>query len=469
MTFPPAMAVSLDRTAGVALSGLVVAIILRDAAGLEGMRLVARIALLGSVLALTVNRAPHRWPFLAVSLVLAAWVTATRPDWRELLGQALDSAAFVGGFFAALGALRHAADLSPAIARAAQYLADRPPGRRYLALLAGGQSFALLLGYGSISLLGALVISSTADEPDATIRRIRRRRMLLAVQHGFVACIAWSPLSFGMILTVQLTPGASWADALPFAAVGSLIFSAVGWGLDTALKPRRRGPASAPPDHGRTTCDIMPLLVLLAVLATSLIAAHEILGLSAAVGVMIVVPLLSAAWLGISGPPGVSRFGHAVKEARVYAVSRLPSFAGEITLLVCASFLGTAGGRALAPLVETVLDLQAVPTPILLVALVWILPLMGYLGAHPLLSVSLLFPILPTPAELGIAPTTLVVAVTAGWALSGATSPFTAATLLIGRFAGVSVTRVGLVWNGPFTLVCLVLASGYVALLARHL
>lgn len=66
-------------------------------------------------------------------------------------------------------------------------------------------------------------------------------------------------------------------------------------------------------------------------------------------------------------------------------------------------------------------------------ALVWVIPLTGQLGMNPILSVSLMIPLLPTPAAMGVSPTTVVTAITGGKrALSGVTSPFTASVLLAG-------------------------------------
>ncbi|MGI3170884.1 hypothetical protein ACRARG_17165 [Pseudooceanicola sp. C21-150M6] len=457
----------LDRISGIAITLLVLTVILRDASQSDALRYAARAMLLIAVAVVSFRRSPPRLPFLIVGAILSAWIVATRPDWAAILGHALDSAAFVAAFFAALGTLRHAAELSASIARAALYLADRPPGKRYLALLAGGEAFSLLLGYGAISLLGSLVMSSTADEPNETIRNIRRRRMLLAVQHGFVSCIAWSPLSFGMVLCVQLVPGGTWAGALPYALVTAALFCTVGWTLDTLLKPRTTGLTVVPPDHGSRARDLKPLILLLVVLASLLTISHLVIGLTAAQSVMIIVPILSALWIATGDRQGPGYFGRLPQEARTFIGTRLPGFRGEIVLLSSASFLGTAGGLAIAPLVTNWVDLAALPSVLVLCSAIWVIPVMGYLGAHPLLSVSLLFPLLPAPEAMGVSPAVMICALTAGWSLSGATSPFTAATVLIGRFAGVSPLRVGIVWNGLFTLVSAVMATAWIVLLVK--
>jgi len=100
------------------------------------------------------------------------------------------------------------------------------------------------------------------------------------------------------------------------------------------------------------------------------------------------------------------------------------------------------------------------------VAFVWLIPLAGQVGMNPILAVTLIAPLIPGAASLGVTPTAIVVALTAGWALSGASSPFTATTLLIGSFAGISALRVGWVWNGVYTLLCGIILSIWVVLYA---
>ena len=74
---------------------------------------------------------------------------------------------------------------------------------------------------------------------------------------------------------------------------------------------------------------------------------------------------------------------------------------------------------------------------------------------------------LPAPAALGLSPTALMVAVTSGWAVSGATSPFAASTLLAGALGKVSATHVGTRWNGLYALTCGVVLSLWVLVVAQ--
>lgn len=148
-------------------------------------------------------------------------------------------------------------------------------------------------------------------------------------------------------------------------------------------------------------------------------------------------------------------------------LQELPSYRGELTLLMMAGFIGTAGSQLFAPMMQAIgFDPSYLPSWIVLVSLVWIIPLAGQIGMNPILAVTLIAPLIPTATDLGVQPIAIVVAITSGWALSGASSPFTATTLLIGSFGGISATRVGLVWNGAYTLICGVVLSIWVIIFA---
>jgi len=130
-----------------------------------------------------------------------------------------------------------------------------------------------------------------------------------------------------------------------------------------------------------------------------------------------------------------------------------------------AGYIGTVGAQLLAPLMAHIgLDLSVVPPWLVLVSFVWIIPLAGQFAMNPILAVSLIAPLIPAADTLGVTPTALIVAITSGWALSGASSPFTASTLLTSSFSGVSAVRVGLVWNGVYVLLSGLVLSGWVVL-----
>ena len=177
-----------------------------------------------------------------------------------------------------------------------------------------------------------------------------------------------------------------------------------------------------------------------------------------------IVPVIAASWIAIQAPSG-RRLTNLGRRARDYAFQDLPNYRSELTLLIMAGFIGSVGGAMLGPIAaNSGLDLTQLPTWVILVALVWFIPLTGQLGMNPILSVVLMAPILPSPAALGVTPTAVMVAITAGWTMSGASSPYTATTMLIGNFAGKSAMFVGLRWNGVYTLFTCAVLSVWVVL-----
>ncbi|UCH72660.1 MAG: hypothetical protein JSU82_09720 [Rhodospirillales bacterium] len=455
----------IDRLSGVLLIATTILVFLAEASGVRLYLLAAGAAVILYLALVAPGVHWSRQIFVATGLGLFAAAALTLPDWPALAGRALASGAFIAAFFVAVGWLRNAAGTSPVIERCGRFLAEQPPGRRYLALTLGGQMFGLVLLYGAISLLGSLAESSARRESNAEVRAIRTRRMLLAVQRGFVTTLCWSPLTFSMAVSTSLVPDSSWTGAVGLCLISGLILAVLGWGMDAAFKPRLSGPRPPPRTPQGSWTELKPLLLLLVLLMGGVGALQAATGLRAVYVVMIFVPVLSLSWIALQGRsvPG-GPLAHAARRGAGYVVHDLAGYRSEIVLLVMAGFIGTLGSGLLAPLVATAgLDLSAVPAWALLVGLVWVVPVTGQLGMNPILSVSLLAPLLPHAHELGISPNAIILAFTAGWALSGASSPFTATTLLVGALGRVSALHVGWKWNGAFTLVGGLLLSFWVA------
>lgn len=403
---------------------------------------------------------PGRKAFVVVAVLLTALLVWRLPNWQEVITRALVSGTFICAFFTALATLRSAAEPSPEIREAGSFLARQPPGRRYLALTLGGTAFALLLNYGSIALLGSLATAAAREEPDAEIRGHRRRRMLLAIQRGFITSLPWSPLSFSVAITTALIPGATWAGIILPALGTAILMTFLGWGIDTLFKPKL---TTAPPPRGRPDnnwAKLKPLGWLLGILIVSTTVLGWLTGLRIIALVLVIVPVMALVWTVMQVRAG----GLPVRtRLRDYAFVEMPAYKSEVLLLMMAGYIGTVGAPLLAPLVKASgFHPEDLPTWVVLVGLVWIIPLLGQFAMNPILAVTLVAPLLPPAAELGTSPAALVTAITAGWALGGISSPFTATTMLTGAFGDVSARTVGVVWNGAYMLVLLVVVPLWV-------
>lgn len=393
-----------------------------------------------------------RKAFVLVGVGLSIWLVLAGENWLSVSLDGLDKAAFIAAFFTALSTLRNVAETSPSLQKAGIFLASQPPGRRYAALTVGGHLFALLINYGAISLLGGLASQSARAEADPLVRNHRTRRMLLAIQRGFIASLPWSPLAFAMAVTTAVIPGASWATSVLPGLGSAAIILLTGWSMDSIFKPRLASPPRRTPVEG-TWALLMPLFMLLVLLATVVLGLHFALGIRVVGVVMIVVPVIAVVWALIQHH-GIGTDADFTPRVRRYLSMELPGYRGEIILLMMAGYIGTVGAPLLQPLVASIgFDADTLPSWAILASLVWIIPLLGQIGMNPILAVTLIGPLVPSPDALNVAPSALVVAIASGWALSGATSPFTATTLLIGSFGNVSAVHVGLSWNGSFFLV----------------
>ena len=454
-----------NRTVGLLLCAITALVICREWGVAEWTQPAKPFLVLVVVTILFFQVRWSRKAFVTVAMLISIALVAMNTDWRGIITRGLETAAFIGAFFTALSTLRTVAQTSPAIQRAGTFLAGQPPGRRYVALTVGGQAFALLLNYGSIQLLGSLATANANSEPNLEIRRHRIRRMLLAIQRAFVSALPWSPLSFAVAITVSVIPDTSWSKALVPGLVTSFLLAGIGWTLDTIFKPRLtvKPVRSAPVG---TWATMLPLAVLLAVLLIGVVTLSALTQVRVVGIVAVLVPCIAVVWMLLQhwNENPVSTTCARIK---TYVLQELPSYRGELTLLMMAGFIGTAGSQLFAPMMQAIgFDPSYLPSWIVLVSLVWIIPLAGQIGMNPILAVTLIAPLIPTATDLGVQPIAIVVAITSGWALSGASSPFTATTLLIGSFGGISATRVGLVWNGAYTLICGVVLSIWVIIFA---
>ncbi|MFQ8430136.1 hypothetical protein [Amaricoccus sp. W119] len=458
--------------AGVLPAGVMLAMIAYEYTGHPVAAAIAGALSLGAVAAFGIKAPPSRTLFILVGLILTVWAAATRSDWLAGVGTAILRGSFIVALFTALTAIRNAAMSSREIVACGRFLARQPPGLRYLALTMGGHFFGLVLLYGSISLLGGLAAESVARERDPEIGRIRLRRMLLAVHRGFAATLCWSPIAFSMAITTTLIPGATWTEAAIPCVVSAAMMLLGGWAIDTIFKPRvsRTPPAQVPPEGGWFE-NLRPLLLLLLAIGTGTAVLRWATGVEVIGAVMSVVPAVAVLWIFLQGSPiGINRGAYTASRVADFVTGELAAYRGEILLLFMAAFIGSLGAFVLVPLMaDHGPDLTAPPAVLIAIAMVWLIPLTGQLGMNPILSVSLLIPLLPTPAEIGLHPAVLVTAITGGWALSGNTSPFTASVLLVGALGKVRPVHAGLVWNGAYALILGVALSLWVLALSLML
>ena len=364
--------------------------------------------------------------------------------------------AVYGAFYLALSSLRDAAETSPLVRRCGHHLAGRPAGQRYLALTGGGHLFGIILSYGAIDLLGAMVAGANSGSPGAKAGAgaARMRRMIVAIQRGFCVMNCWSPLNLMTAIVTTAIPAAPMRALLPVAFLAALGMTAIGW-LDDRIGGGRAntGLESVSNDTWWVHARIVALVALVLVLSE---AASLVLRVTLVGAVTLFVPLVALCWAVAQTWGREKNLWAAVRRRGEGFGRRLPGFRGEAATLACSGFMGI-GAAGLVP-AEAMGALLAHVPPLAVPLLVPVLLILtGQIGLNPVAVVALLGAALPDPARLGISPAVLALACMLGWAVGVSLTPMSASAMIAARWAGVSPWTVGSVWNARFGLGCLVL------------
>jgi hypothetical protein len=471
-------------------------------------------------------RNQHRYAqALFVALVAIGMIgVAIAPHAIDRFLDAWQRGASYAAFFLALTTLRDAAETSPLVRRCGRHLVAQPPGRRYAALTAGGHVFGIILSYGAIELLAAMVArANDADTATAApARALRARRMLMAIYRGFCVMNCWSPLNIMSAVVSTAVPAAPMPLLLPIACAVAVGMAALGWledrlsaarratlaspfpapagasmsgaladGYEAIAPPPRRQNALTPGSSVRgqsfsarrrgrlsgTRPDatdswsihfgIIALVGLVMLLAEGI---SHLAGISLVTAVTLVVPCVAVAWMLVQLrrqriPLILPMLGRRLDRFR----RRIPGFRAEATVLAASGFMafalaGALPAAGLGPLLGWLPPL-ALPllVPVVLIAT-------GQIGLNPVAVVALLGAAVPDPAALGVPPAALAFAFMLSWGLGVGMTPMSASAITTARWAGVAPWTVSTVWNAAFTLSALLLAWAAIAalfLLAR--
>ena len=383
---------------------------------------------------------------------------AQSPEPLTLAVAGLRRGAAYASFFLALTILRDAAETSRLVRRCGQHLVAQPPGRRYAALTGGGHVFGIILSYGAIDLLAAMV-SRANRAGSAEQRAIRARRMLMAINRGFCVMNCWSPLNIMTAVVSTAVPAAPVRLLLPLAFAASLGFMALGWLEDRLTAPPDAGTPPATTENWAIHLRIIALVGLVMLLAEGISAIVDVALVAA---VTLCVPLVGLCWMlaqarhFILRPGTMNRAAAVLRRRAERYLPRIPAFRGEAAVLASSGFIGVTIGGVLPA--DTLGALLGQMPPILIPLLVPVMLIAtGQIGLNPIAMVALLGAALPDPGRFGVPPAAFAFACMLGWGLGVGMTPMSASAITTARWAGVPPWTICTRWNGLYTLAALML------------
>lgn len=382
-------------------------------------------------LGVALSRFSQRWVVLAIAA--AALAAALHFAVPQALVTGASSAVLFAAFLAAMQMLRVALEGNPVVAQAREHVSALPAGERHDSVALRTHLLASVLGAGGLAAVSPLLPQGSPPE--------RRREFAESALQGFGLVVLWSPFFVAMGVSTRLSRDSS----LGLGVLSGVGMALLGLVLSHLLYGGRLGRAWIQP-LGRT-------LVESAVLATAIILANRIWGIGNLEAVAIGIPLL-ASWLARR-----EIFRAADQVARRWLAS-LATIAVEALVVGVAMVLGEVVKELLARgLLAIPAGLEAWPVPLLIALPAAAMLGSSLLGLHPIVSASLLLPVLASIAKLHSLVATGSVLL--GWMLCVVLSTFVVPVLYAASLFEVRPGELARGRNLRFCLAFAPLAIGY--------
>jgi hypothetical protein len=366
--------------------------------------------------------------------VLAVAAAAIVLRWHHLEGleKGLQASLAFAGFFAALQFLRNLAEREPKVRYVRRAAGRAGPGAVQMSLLLAGQLVGAVFAAGAVFLLASMTTRSADVE--------QRVANALNALRGLGMTVAWSPFFVAMALVLSLTPGAELWQLIVLGLPPALVLLAV-----AVFAISRRHAI----DYRRVWEVLAPVQKIAIPLVAIVAVATSLTGLSNLTVVALLVPCVAA--VVRLRRPGIGMWQIASRTQ--VSLSRLNE---EVLLVSVALILGQVA--IASPELAQFLTGDHMPELPLLAYLALSAGLVflgGFLGLHPLLTVSISLPLLHGIATGICSPVLLSAAALVGWAATNTISIWAVPVLLASNAFEVPTNRLS---RGPN----LAFATGYI-------
>lgn len=422
---------------------------------------IARFAFLALCFCIVSRFKLREWILTLLALALAAGLLVQNHDMPAIL-LALDRAAFFGAFIYLVTLLKEAAQRSASVLELGLYTTRQPRGRRYYGLAVGGHIMGVLLNFGAVSLLTPLIqrgARKASDDPLA-VRRAEQQQ-ISALLRGFSWMIMWSPTALTQAVLFTTFPAIDQFITIVLGISAAIVMILIGR-FEDRLRWRNVQLPSVTQTQGLPVQSALRFGIICALLIGLTFCVFLITGVSAAIALMLVAPVLMVGWIFAQQ---FKAHGNNVMTSTVTTVWNILSQSSismgrSAFMLGAAGFIGEAAAK-LAPvdLVAHSLERVNMPDWLFLMALPVLISLGGQIALSPILIVVFLSAIINALPVLPADPNLIVFALGAGWAMSMTASPNASATLLVSSVTNIPPTTLTWRWNGVYALMCYAMFS----------
>lgn len=356
----------------------------------------ASVVLLAAFLLCAVPRASvHIRLLFAAGVAASLWSILGAGDWAPVRG-GLEAGVIVGAFFPTVLLLRATADQSPLLGATREGIERLDERQRETWV----QAVSHLLG--SFLMIGGYLIARSALP-----RQLPEHQRVRLAQSGVIGlCLSgcWSPFFLASAIASQLVPT---VKAWQLVCVG-LLFAAMGWTLSKLLFYRGVSMTGV-------LRDVAIFAVPSGVLVAIVIVVSLFTGLSSLQAIVLVMPVFCLGYLSTLGWPATRR-----------ALARVPSALGhlsdEMIVFTVSMILGAVAASSGAERLLSVLLAGISGVPLLLIAAeAGLIASLGYLGVHPMITATLMLPVL-AGTNRQLADLAVAYIVVLGWGLSSMVS-----------------------------------------------
>jgi hypothetical protein len=377
--------------------------------------------------------------------------------WEVLILGTAKSRTFLLLFFA-ISWLQFPVGLSPALRATRGAIMNQPGNRRFLTLSMGVHVLGSILNVAGLGLLTPVV----ENQKDPKLQK----RLALSLMHGFTSASCWSPFYIGMIVVLTVLPGLRWTQVAPAGAGMAVLLIAVFWLYDRTFLAGNDAPPRQAVGPAATPRSILRTVGILTVLIALVLTAIQILGTTVAVALGIVGAPFAMVWLAAIERRPVAQITNTLGFMR-RVVSLFPTLRNEALVFAAANVFG-AGVAAMVPAGDLSQAVNAaLPWPdAKIAALLFLFPVCGLLGMHPVIVVIFLSSVLP-PELMGLDEWIVGLIYLCVWGTCTMVSPFSGTALFMARATGTPPQTIAWRWTPPSVFVSIAATAVYIIAL-RH-